>query len=130
MAFVNLGQIMYPVGSVYQSFNNTSPSDLFGGTWEKITDKFLFGSDNANTTGGEKTHKLTSAEMPTHQHEAQAGMWAWSCSAGFNSGHYHVNSISGANGNSETTVRPYAGGDQPHNNMPPYITCYIWQRTS
>ena len=31
MAFVNLGQVMYPVGSYYISNKPTSPSDLFGG---------------------------------------------------------------------------------------------------
>ena len=24
----------------------------------------------------------------------------------------------------------YVGGNQPHNNMPPYLTVYIWQRTA
>ena len=30
----------YPVGAIYMSVNSTDPSDLFGGTWERIQDQF------------------------------------------------------------------------------------------
>ena len=38
MAYVNLGQVIYPVGSFYFSTNKTSPADLFGGTWKQLKD--------------------------------------------------------------------------------------------
>ena len=47
--------IIYPVGSIYISVNSTNPSQLFGGTWERIKDKFLLASGDTyanNTTGG------------------------------------------------------------------------------
>lgn len=62
---------MHPVGSYYLSENATSPASLFGGTWEMIKDRFLVGagnSYNAGATGGEATHSLSVAEMPSHTH--------------------------------------------------------------
>lgn len=64
---------IYPVGSIYISVNNTSPSILFGGEWEQIQEKFLLSAGNthqAGTTGGEFTHTLTIDEMPAHNHTA------------------------------------------------------------
>ena len=36
MAWVNLLDIIYPIGSVYFSANSTSPSTLIGGSWVAI----------------------------------------------------------------------------------------------
>lgn len=62
---------IYPVGSIYMSTNNVDPRALFGGTWEQIKDRFLLSAGNSykvGATGGEATHKLSTAEMPTHNH--------------------------------------------------------------
>ena len=62
---------IYPVGSIYMSVNSTSPATLFGGTWERLKDKFLLSAGDtysAGATGGEATHTLTSNEMPSHTH--------------------------------------------------------------
>lgn len=66
--FVNLMDIVYPVGSIYQSMNATSPASTIGGTWTQLT-TFLYGSTTAKQTGGEATHTLTADEMPAHRHE-------------------------------------------------------------
>lgn len=42
MAYVNLGQVIYPVGSVYMSYTSTSPASLFGGNWTAITGHFPY----------------------------------------------------------------------------------------
>jgi len=64
--------MVHPVGSIYISVNNTNPSTLFPGTtWEQIKDKFMLSAGdtyNNGATGGSATHKLTSAELPTHTH--------------------------------------------------------------
>lgn len=65
--FVNLLDIIYPVGSVYISFHSTSPASSIGGTWSQITDKVLRASINTNT-GGEDQHTLSIDEMPAHRH--------------------------------------------------------------
>lgn len=62
---------VYPVGSIYMSITETNPSELFGGVWEALSDRFLIGAGTtytAGTTGGEATHVLTETEMPSHTH--------------------------------------------------------------
>lgn len=62
---------VYPVGSIYMSTVSTNPSTYFGGTWQQIEDKFLLcaGSTySAGSTGGEETHTLVTAELPSHTH--------------------------------------------------------------
>ena len=76
-----LCDIVYPVGSIYTSVNSTSPATLFGGTWERITGKFLLaatdgGAEGGNGSasiapgysGGEATHAITTGEMAAHTH--------------------------------------------------------------
>ena len=63
--------LIYPLGAIYLSLNAASPSDLFGGTWEQISGKFLLASGDGysiGSTGGEEAHTLTSDEMPIHHH--------------------------------------------------------------
>ena len=62
---------LYPVGSVYISFNSTDPSTLFGGTWTRLKDRFLLASGDAyapNTTGGSATKTITTDNLPNHTH--------------------------------------------------------------
>lgn len=67
----NVFAAIYPVGSIYMSAINVNPQALFGGTWEQIKDRFLLSAGDSykvGATGGEATHKLSTAEMPTHNH--------------------------------------------------------------
>ena len=42
----------YPVGSIYQSTDPTSPAALFGGTWEEIaSDRVLMGASRSHAAG-------------------------------------------------------------------------------
>ncbi len=53
--YVNLLDIIYPVGSVYITFSDVSPVNSVGGSWEKIDGKFLQSSSTTeknNSTGG------------------------------------------------------------------------------
>ena len=59
----------WPIGSIYITVSNTSPATLFGGTWERISERFLLGASSsypAGGTGGEFTHKLTQSELPNY----------------------------------------------------------------
>ena len=63
----------HPVGSLYWSTQSTDPASLFGGTWERVKDRFVLAAGDSYTvgeTGGEATHTLTEAEMPAHKHYA------------------------------------------------------------
>ena len=69
----NILNKIYPIGSIYMSVNNVSPSSFIGGTWARIEDRFLLAAGSSYTagaTGGEATHKLTAAEsgVPVHAH--------------------------------------------------------------
>lgn len=117
----------FPVGSIYLSMNNTNPSTYFGGTWELIKDRFLLGaggSYSAGSIGGETTHKLTVNEMPSHNHDA--------VSTSGSNGSVSLYPFSMIQSNyslvDQNVIRP-AGGNQAHNNMPPYMAVYIWRRT-
>lgn len=133
----SLAEIMlslYPVGAVYISVNSTSPASLFGGTWESIGGRFLLGVDatyKAGSTGGEATHKLTVAETASHKHHGL--LWAGSTPVSGNDGTgAHKMSLTWNGGDSSNTgySTTSEGGDQPHNNMPPYLAVYMWKRVS
>ena len=67
--------LIYPVGSIYMTTANTNPGTLFGGTWQKIQDRYLLGSGvsrSATETGGTSTYTLTVNNMPQHNHAATA----------------------------------------------------------
>lgn len=56
MAFVNLLQAIYPVGSVYISATNISPANTIGGTWQQVTDKYLYATTAPASIGGSSSH--------------------------------------------------------------------------
>ena len=121
----DLIDVIYPVGSIYMSVNNVSPSTLFGGTWEQIKDTFLLASGTnyaTGTTGGEATHTLTIDEMPSHNHRQYNKYRS-------NTGSY--SSFGGtANSNQVDRYTDNTGGGQAHNNMPPYLVVNVWKRTA
>ena len=125
-SFVNLLDVVYPVGSVYMSTNSISPATLVGGTWTQVKDMFLLGAGSsyaAGSTGGETEHTLTVSEMPSHSH-ALYNSW-WNLSGKWYTPNTGAVWLNDAWANTES-----AGGDEPHNNMPPYYTVYIWYRTA
>ena len=125
----NLLDNIYPVGSIFISTVNTNPSTYFGGTWERIKGRFLLAADDSTytlgATGGEATHTLTVAEMPSHNHEAVS-------TSGSDRGLalYPFSMITQNYRLADDNVIRPTGGNQPHNNMPPYLVVYIWKRKS
>ena len=74
-------------------------------------------------TGGEKTHKLTTNEMPAVSFSNAAWGNTFTCNQGTQLG--GVPYAASPNVASKST-----GGSQAHNNLQPYITCYMWKRTA
>ena len=122
--------IIYPIGSVYLSLIEINPTNLFGGTWEQIKDTFLLAAGDsyaAGDTGGETEHTLTVDEMPSHNHYLKGASMAVSDYFGGSTNDYGITHNGTAQQTNDLT---HTGGDQPHNNMPPYLAIYMWKRIS
>lgn len=133
--FVNLLDIVYPIGSVYISFDSTSPSASIGGTWELLNNVFLYGTSGATgVKGGESAHLLTGDEMPKHQHALKIAVsWGGDASVlrsvfATNSNFWKGGDIDNGTYDSNNSTS-FVGAGQQHNNMPPYITCRMYRRT-
>lgn len=118
----------YPIGSIYISTNATSPETLFGGTWEQIQGRFLLAADDtykAGSTGGEATHTLTFDEMPNHKHSIPYPNAAGPEEAAIG---YPADSDTNKSWGAEMCKTQSAGNSVAHNNMPPYLAVYVWER--
>lgn len=106
---------------------------IYGGTqWTKIEGMFLLGADSTYTigsTGGEATHKLTTSEIPAHNHGLpNAGALSYTMTGGGND--IGSSTFRMARDGYQFTATKNAGGGGSHNNMPPYKAVYIWERTA
>lgn len=180
---INVGRIIppivnnYPVGSIYFTDRSANPSTYMGGgTWVRWgKGRVPVGIDEADgqfndleETGGAKTHVLSGAEMPNHNHGGHTSYESHDHSHGgytsVNGNHTHgyiaqdpaPQTAGGANnyytgrigtqtdaaGDHSHSIQTYGvntnhyhgitaeGGNAAHNNLQPYITCYIWKRTA
>ena len=135
-------------GAVLFSFNDDfSPSALFGGSWEKVTDRFPIGAGGSYTlgsTGGNATHTNTIAEMVSHNHglpvvnneggympENTSMLRSFQVAARANNNQMNINGTAtdrdptGFSGSVGST-----GDGQPFSILPPYIAVNIWRRVA
>ena len=123
----------YPVGAIYISTVSTSPASLFGGTWERLKDRFLLGAGDtysAGSSGGEAAHALTVNEMPPHQHPVYADANFCAVSTG-NNNLWKQALVNASNPVTVDYMRiGSSGGGWAHNNMPPYLAVYMWKRVA
>ena len=129
----DLLNMFYPVGSVYETMDSSfDPNKKWGGTWERIKGRVLVGVDEndsdfntAEKTGGEKTHTLVVSELPQHTHANYAKRTNITIN---NSGNTHVTCHSSNSGATVGRNIGSTGEGVAHNNLQPYITCFIWKR--
>lgn len=158
-----IADMVYPIGSYYMSNISTNPAEILGmGVWEQVKGKVIVGVDEDDTdfasaglTGGEKTHKLTIAEMPSHTHIQNSHnhtqnshshpannptLMGQNGNTKYGEGGYNImGTISArswttgattATNNAATATNQNTGGDGVHNNLQPFQTAYIWLRTA
>ena len=120
--------LMHRVGDIIFSTSDENPSTIYGGTWVAWgKGRVPVGVDTSDSdfntvekTGGEKEHTLTVDEMPSHKHDFGQQFTGMPVLSG-NYGYYMI-------AGTQTDVIKNTGGNQPHNNLQPYITCYMWKR--
>ena len=110
------------VGAVLHSFNDDfSPSALFGGSWEKVTDRFLVGAGGSYALGS--TGGSADAVVVEHSHQVPAANGAETASI-----------ATGGNGSLVNWGEKYAtisaGESGAGKNIPPYIAANIWRRVA
>lgn len=125
----------WPIGSIYMTVSNTSPESLFGGTWERISERFLLGASSsypAGSTGGESAHTLTQSELPNYSLSVDNGSNVIRSKTGSFADAFVQTQSSGwgiPNWESKTVTVASGGSGKAHNNMPPYLSVWIWKRT-
>lgn len=123
MAYINLGQVIYPIGAIFASTSSTSPSSMFGGTWSQIVDDACLMAGTSVGNVGSKT--ITINNMPEHSHRAKGPGTVSNYHAG---GTLFGSALTGAWEYSYGFDTQPTGGGQDY--LPYSYRCYMWRRTA
>lgn len=122
--------VFYPIGSIYMNVSPVDPNEIFSfGVWERIEDVFLLSAGStyeAGSTGGEAEHILTVEEMAPHYHNVWELPMVDVYGGGVVARGYKIPPMTLTE--APTTITGTVGRGKPHNNMPPYLTVYMWKR--
>lgn len=137
--------LIYPVGSIYMSVSGTSPATLFGGTWERITGKFLLAatdssssgaSQAAGNTGGDATHTLQKAELPAQDYDIHYTYGGQDLVAGvvgssvYTGGGGKIGTFYAGSATSAKLHTGNLGSGNAFSILPPFLSVYVWKRTA
>lgn len=150
-----IANMLFPIGRGFLDFTDTDYSNWLGLTWERelmgMTPIGYSSSDSdfstIGSTGGEKTHTLTTSEMPNHNHSGirvtkrdgtnvnyiglmggDLGSIAASQNNAFVMGYSYTGSEGSFSSSNSWTLT--SGGGTAHNNLPPYQVVSYWKRTA
>lgn len=135
---------MYPVGSVYITYNNVNPGTFLGGTWERFGQGRTLvgeGTGNDGSTSMSFTSNSTDGKYKnTHYHVTSFG---WDMNAfyagkpdGAKNDDYNRTSvipngyIVSANSSATSQSRLNWTDDRTISNLQPYIVVFFWRRTA
>lgn len=137
---------LYPVGCIYQSAEATSPASLFGGTWERIKDKFILSAGDtyaAGNIGGTAIHShayrllydayyngFTQDDKKLLQTFNYATSAANPAIIAGTEGQVIGNSGVASSTTTFKSVTKYQldGVTNTSSSMPPYVAYYVWRR--
>ena len=111
----------YPIGTLFITKDTRNPAVILGGgEWEKLPEGIfpISAGDTykVGSTGGEATHVLTEAEMPSHNHSGSASLSGDTDSAG---SHSHGGSTTNVVNHSHTpTIRTFASRTEVTSSYP------------
>nr|DAM53769.1 MAG TPA: baseplate protein [Caudoviricetes sp.] len=147
--FVNLLDIIYPVGSIYFSTSSTSPASSVGGTWTQIKDCTLAAGGNVYGQPDRyaSSDMITTLEIPDHQHEVVAwnatsatytpcAFWATNAGGGNIWAMLSYGNPAGSTGWNlwtKGTWRIDANGNlvaEQKAHIPYHYSLYVWKRTA
>lgn len=126
----------FPVGGVYISASNVTPSTLWPGTtWTRIAaGTFLVSSGGGTSgdyavgkTGGAASVVLSVLQIPAHKH-SYSGWWSAQYAPGGDAKAcvaYRNDDLTPGGQGVE-----YTGGGGAHENRPPYLAVDMWKRTA
>lgn len=138
----DLIDVIYPVGSIYMSVNNVSPQTFFGGTWVYFGQgRTVVGVSQNDTdfnapelTGGAKS-KTLSATIGACNGNIGALGYITDNSTTYQQSHNATYVIGGdvhsfTSWNHSTPVVEKNSASRDTSIMQPYVTAYMWKRTS
>lgn len=120
---------IYPVGSLYISVNDVSPAILFGGTWQKIENRFLLAESStypAESTGGSTQHQHISPNGYNTDNKLLGMSFSQgSIQASINSSFAALNQTVMTGSGAYNWKFPKTDNVS---HMPPYLAVYMWKR--
>lgn len=143
----SLVNLLYPIGSIKYTVDDVNPSTTLPGTsWIQISQgRFIAGVGTGtdangtvfeirervvgtNTTAGEYSHELVTAELPAHTHDFSIRLNNTNNTTSYQNGPQAAPAMRLDNSTNYTTQN--TGSNQKHNNVPPPYGLYVWERTS
>lgn len=140
---------MYPVGSVYITYNNVNPGTFLGGTWERFGQgRTLVGegtgndgstsmSFTANASGGSYSHSHIYGIKVNEYYGSNANIRVRKSDGSWQDGakdgaEYAIFNNSNQAGNKKLNTMTYKIESNTSNSsaMQPYIVVYFWRRTA